>query len=654
MLTKALKRVVSGACAVGLVASCMTPAFAAVTLFGDANGDSSFNASDLAIAQSVLLDTQSIGSQYMENCDMNSDGVYNAVDLLIMRRTPYVTTSTDDNTVTAIEYASSSVTLYNATGAVVAASDASNVTVANNTYVTIIVPGEFNVSGSCSSGQLVVNCDKTTYADGLVTINLMGLELSNTSTSPVYIAAIGDEVEISSKNGYTNTISDGTSYTNDDGDSGAIYACDDIKFKGKGTLNVNGNCADAIVCKNDIKIWNGTLNVTAVDDGIRGKDSVRIGDPDDTDFSYLNVNVTTSGGDGIKSTDESDTTCGFVRVSGGNVNVNSYGDCIFGVYNVEINGGSLNLVTTGSKDTGSAKGLKGGYTDDTTSTTYTGAVTVNGGYIYAKTNDDCINANGDVNILGGELELQTTGSTSGYQAIHADNSCYLGTSGGAYTDFELVIYNAYEGIEAYNIYQRSGSTVVTSFDDAYNVAGGADNSGSSGMWPGQSGSSAAGVLEISGGFSIISVSDGDHDGYDSNGTLTISGGICVSNGQEPFDCDGGVSYTGGVYVKNTGSGGMGGPGGMGGMGGTSMTESVSVSASVSANTRITLCDGSGNIIVSFIADKTVSSLIAGCTAYSNAAFYSGGTLTNSTYFQTLDDTQLAAYGGTLSGGTKLG
>ncbi len=659
MLTKALKRVVSGACAVGLVASCMTPAYAAVTLFGDANGDSSFNASDLAIAQSVLLDTQSIGSQYMENCDMNSDGVYNAVDLLIMRRTPYVTASTDDNTVTAIEYASSSVTLYNATGAVVAASDASNVTVANNTYVTIIVPGEFNVSGSCSSGQLVVNCDKTTYADGLVTLNLMGLELSNTSTSPIYIAAIGDEVEISSKNGYTNTISDGTSYTNDDGDSGAIYACDDIKFKGKGTLNVNGNCADAIACKNDIKIWNGTLNVTAVDDGIRGKDSVRIGDPDDTDFSYLNVNVTTSGGDGIKSTDESDTTCGFVRVSGGSVNVNSYGDAIFGVYNVEINGGTLELISSTTYGTTSSKGLKAGYTDDTTGTTYTGAVTVNGGYMNVNTTDDCINANGDVNILGGQLELTInatsfTGDGDGRQAIHADNSCYLGTSGGAYTDFELVIYNAYEGIEAYNIYQRSGSTVVTSFDDAYNVAGGADNSGSSGMWPGQSGSSAAGVLEISGGFSIISVSDGDHDGYDSNGSLTISGGICITNGSEPFDCDGGVSYTGGVYVKNTGSGGMGGPGGMGGMGGTSMTESVSVSASVSANTRITLCDGSGNIIVSFIADKTVSSLVAGCTAYSNAAFYTGGTLTNSTYFQTLDDTQLAAYGGTLSGGTKLG
>ncbi len=661
---KAVKRVLAGTCAAALCAASSLTPIAAVTLFGDANSDSSFNITDISLAQHTLLNSSTVDAQGFENTDMNSDGVFNVVDLLIMRRTPYssVSTGDTDNVVTSIVYGQSSVTLYNVNGSVVNASNATNVSVANNTYVTIHTPGEFDVSGQCSEGQLVVNCDKTTYASGLVTLNLVGLTLSNTTTSPVYIAAIDDEVEISSKNGYVNTISDGTSYTNDDGDSGAIYACDDIKFKGKGTLNVNGNCADGIVCKNDIKIWNSTINVTAVDDGIRGKDSVRIGDPDDTDYSYLNVNVTTSGGDGIKSTDESDTTCGFVRVSGGNVTVNSYGDCISGVYNVEINGGSLDLTTTTTYGTTSSKGLKAGYTDDTTGTTYTGAVNINGGYMNIVTTDDCINANGDVSILGGQLEL-TINATSfsqdgdGRQAIHADTSCYLGTSGGAYTDFELVIYNAYEGIEAYNIYQRSGATVVTSFDDAYNVAGGADNSGSSGMWPGQGGtsSSAAGVLEISGGFSIISVSDGDHDGYDSNGTLTISGGICVSNGQEPFDCDGGVTYTGGVYVKNTGSGGMGGPGGMGGMGGsTSITESVNVSASVSANTRITLCDGSGNIIVSFIADKTVSSLIAGCTAYSGASFYTGGTLTNSTYFQTLDDTQLAAYGGTLSGGTKLG
>ncbi|MBQ2265089.1 MAG: hypothetical protein II341_06745, partial [Oscillospiraceae bacterium] len=182
---------------------------------------------------------------------------------------------------------------------------------------------------------------------------------------------------------------------------------------------------------------------------------------------------------------------------------------------------------------------------------------------------------------------------------------------------------------------------------------GADNSGSSGMWPGQGGgmgSSSGGVLEISGGFSRVSTASGDHDGYDSNGSLSITGGICISNGQDAFDCDGGMSYSGGVYIKDIGSQ-MGGMGGMGG--GSSMTESVNVSASVSAGTRVTLCDGSGNIIVSFIADKQCSSLVAGCTAYSGATFYTGGELNGSTYFQEYDQTQLAAYGGTLSGGTAV-
>lgn len=661
-MRKATKRagaltIATAAMALAIGAQAMVSGAATVSLLGDANSDAAVTVADAVLLSKYLVMSDTLTEQGAANSDMNSDGAINAIDLTLMKRqimnAGSVVVPTDDNWVTAITYGESGVTLKNASGAVVSAANATNVTVANNTYVTITQPGEYDVDGTCSQGQLNVNCDKTTYAAGQVTCNLLGLTLSNTSDSPIYVTAIDDEFVLTVKNGYSNTISDGTSYTNADGGVGAIYSCDDMKIKGQGTLIVKGNCEDGIVCKNDLKIWNGDIQVTAVDDGIRGKDSVRIGDPDDTDYTSLKVNVTTTSGDGIKSTDESDTTCGFVRVTGGTVNVNSYGDAISGVYNVEINGGSLNLTTTGSKDSGSAKGLKAGYTDDTTGTAYTGNVTVNGGYVYAKTNDDCINANGDVNILGGQLELQTNGATSGYQALHADTSVYLGTDGGAYSDFQLVIYNAYEGIEAYNIYQKSGSTVVTSADDAYNVAGGADNSGSSGMWPGQGGGmtgSAGGVLEISGGFSIISVQDGDHDGYDSNGSLTISGGICITNGNEAFDCDGGVNYTGGVYIKNVGSQ-MGGMGGMGG--GSTMTESVNVSCSLTAGTRVTLCDGSGNVIVSFINDKNASSLVAGCTAYSGATFYTGGELSGSTYFQELDDTQLAAYGGTLTGGTQV-
>lgn len=531
-------------------------------------------------------------------------------------------------------------------------------TVANN-VVTIIQPAVFSVSGTASEGQIVVDVDKTAYADGVVELDLMGANLTSTTSSPIYVAQIGDEVQIVAKSGYDNVISDGSSYTNADGGMGAIYSCDDLKIKGSGNLTVNGNAGDGIVSKNDLKVYNGNITVNAADDCIRGKDSVTVGDVDDTDFSSLILNLKSTAGDGIKSNCQdaatTDKTYGVVDINGGTINMNVYGDGIQAAQLLNVNGGTLNIETTGSKDSGSAKGLKGGLTDDTTGTTTTGIVNVNGGDIVLKTNDDGINSNGDINMLGGETQITVKGTTSGYQGLHADTTVNLGSDGksNVYDDMRLVIYQAYEGIEAYNIYQKSGSTVVTSTDDAYNVAGGADSSGSSGMWPGQGGmggSSSAGVLQISGGFSIISVGNGDHDGYDSNGSLSITGGIAITNGQDAFDCDGGMSYTGGVYVKNIGSQ-MGGMGGMGG--GSSMTESVNVSCSLSGGERVTLCDGSGNVIVSFINDKSASSLVAGCTAYSGATFYTGGTLNGSTYFQELDQSQLAAYGGTLSGGTAV-
>lgn len=152
-------------------------------------------------------------------------------------------------------------------------------------------------------------------------------------------------------------------------------------------------------------------------------------------------------------------------------------------------------------------------------------------------------------------------------------------------------------------------------------------------------------LNIKGGFALVNVTDGDHDGFDSNGSLTISGGYAVTNGNEPFDSDGSLSCTGGVFVENTGSGGM--------QMGAGLSASVSASGSASAGTRITLVGSDNQVIVSFIAGKNVSNFKAGGTNVSGASFYTGGTLSGSTYFQTEDQNQLAAFGGTLSGGTQV-
>ncbi|MBE6861932.1 MAG: carbohydrate-binding domain-containing protein, partial [Ruminococcus sp.] len=307
-------------------------------------------------------------------------------------------------------------------------------TVSDN-VVTIIQPSVFSVSGTASEGQIVVDVDKTAYADGVVELDLMGANLTSTKSSPVYVAQIGDEVQLVAKSGYDNVISDGTSYTNADGGMGAVYSCDDLKIKGSGNLTVNGNAGDGIVSKNDLKVYNGNITVNAADDCIRGKDSVTIGDADDTDFSSLVLNLSSKAGDGIKANAQdastTDKTYGVVDVNGGTINMNVYGDGIQAAQLLNVNGGNIDIETTGSKDSGSAKGLKGGLTDDTTGTTTTGVVNVNGGFIELHTNDDGINSNGDINMLGGKTQITVKGTTSGYQGLHADTTVNLGSDGKA-------------------------------------------------------------------------------------------------------------------------------------------------------------------------------------------------------------------------------
>lgn len=694
MKSNNLKKIITGITALCVMATMSmgvsAMSFPGQQLKGDLNGNNVIDTVDVLEMKKVVLGITELNGRKRDIADMNNDRTVDITDLIMLKNTllgeqnPDVTTTTEpDITTTPVD---STTTTTSTTEAPVVVQDAVKFTfsqdgvtaydadgnevdskMVNGTTVTITVPEEYTFDGSCDEGQIVVNVDKTNYVDGVVTLNLEGLTLSNSSTSPIYVESIDKECVISSKKGTTNLISDGTSYTNADGGVGAIYSKDDLKFKGKGELTINGNCEDAIVSKNDIKIWNSTLNVNAVDDGIRGKDAVKIGDPDDltTDGAYDNlvVNVKTTSGDGIKSTNYEDEGKGKVNINGGTITINAYADGIQAEQEINIAGGTLDITTTtpasssgsssgnpwggpgggqdgnSNKTATSAKGIKVTL-DDSSTLDVVETLNITGGTITVNSTDDSIHSNGDINITGGTFTL-----SSGDDAIHADGTLTTGTENGALDEFTIYVSNCYEGLEGYIINQNAGTVIVNSEDDGYNAAGGVDNSGntSPGGW-GQGGgmSSSSGIMNLNGGFVLVNAQDGDHDGFDSNGPLTINGGYYISNGNDTFDADGTMSFNGGVYVKNYNSE----------MSGNSWTETVAVSGSVSAGDRITIADDNGNVIVSFLAGKSISNVVAGCTGYTSAVVYTGGTITGGTAL-TGTGNQECYVDGTITGGTQL-
>ena len=561
----------------------------------------------------------------------------------------------------------------NFNGVSVETSASSDTAAVNGSAVTILKPGKYTVTGSSTKAQIIVDVDKAAYPDGAVELVLAGADLSNSETAPIYVASIGDEVQITAKKDTVNTISDGTShtqtYTDSDGNTdtveGAIFSRDDIKFKGTGTLTVNGNQDDAIVCKNDIKIYNGNITVNAVDDGIRGKDSITIGDTTKADGSAadnsnLKLTVKTAQGDGIKSTatdTATDKAYGVVTINGGTIDIDSYLDGIQAEQEFIMNGGDLNIhtntgssanTTTGGNNGGfpggggntnssdvSAKGIKAVGLYDAAGTTLQGkgTITVNGGNITVDSTDDCLHCGGDAVLNAGKLKLSTNDD-----AVHSDASLYIGgkTAGTDYTSLEVYVTNCYEGMEAVYIYQNNGNIYIISRDDGYNAAGGADSSGGNnntgfnqGGWgPGGGGMGGSyGEMHLNGGIVSVNTSFQDADGFDSNGPVVFDGGYYFGNGGDSFDCGDGYSIT---YNGGYAFGGLGMSGGK----------------AYDMATQMVFATSDGTVLASSMSGSSMS------YAYgdSSVVAYSGAEITGGTNISTLG--QPAVYiSGKASGGT---
>ena len=507
--------------------------------------------------------------------------------------------------------------------------------------VTITAPGTYVVTGTSSDGQIIVNAGD----EEDVVLVLNGVNLTNTSTAPVYVMN-ADKTVITLAEGTINTITDSVNYVFPDAETdepnAAIFSKDDLTINGTGTLVVNGNYNHGIFSKNDLKITGGILKVTSVNDAIKGKDLVAVLDAD------ITVNA---GGDGIQSSNAEEASKGVVLIEAGIFNITAGTDAIQAETNLLIKDGEITLVSGGGSansstssstwgnwggkgapgeatvietDKASAKGIKAGK-----------VMTIDGGTIVIDSSDDAIHSNQDIVINGGMIEI-----SSGDDGVHADKSLTINAG-------DLYIAKSYEGLEGGTITINGGDLHVGSMDDGINTSGGNDSSALGGR-PGQNGfdSSDGSSLTINGGYLFINA---DGDGIDSNGDITMSAGTVVvngptNNGNGSLDYAGAFTLTGGSLLA-AGSSGMAQSVSEGS---TQNTFQINLT-SIAAETLVHVESSKGEDILTFKSGKTISSIV-----FSSRLLEVGETYTVSTGGTSTGEEKDGIFeGGSYSGGTEL-
>ena len=385
---------------------------------------------------------------------------------------------------------------------------------ADGSTLTITADGVYEIKGSLSDGQILINANDTTKVELL----LSGVDIASSKSSAIYCINADDFI-ISLADGTENKLTDAVSYTYDDEineePNAALFSKVDMNIGGDGSLTINSNFQHGISSKDDLVIEGGSFDVKAVSHGIRGRDSLTI----------LNGNFNIeAGGDGLQSSNIERADYGWVLLSGGQYNLKVSGDGIQAETSLTIQGGTYDITTSGTpmNDSTSQKGLKAGT-----------ILTVEDGDFKINSIDDAVHSNTDIGINGGTFAIYTRDD-----GIHADRK--LNISGGT-----IDIPECYEGFEGTVVEISGGKSFISSTDDAISAAGGTDDTQGDGA---RRAANKDVYVRITGG-EVEAVSRGDT--IDANGYVYVEGGtLRLSAPIEPswegaILCNGDVTFTGG-------------------------------------------------------------------------------------------------------------
>lgn len=424
--------------------------------------------------------------------------------------------------------------------------------------------------GMSSNGNLIIDADTT------CTLILNNLQLTSGETAAISFPK-KQKVNIELPKGTESVLGDATSRKDKDGANACLYSKGTLSFSGNGTLSVLGKYGHGIASSKNISVDGSRIVIAdVVKNGIHcDKFTLKKG--------QIGLHLQSEASKGIKAKEELVIKGGTIdgEATGGITNDNgdlSYCSLIKSDGSMTVSGGTLTLKQSG--DGGRCISVD----KDLTMTGGTMNLECYGdGGQYQNTENEqdyytpkCITVDDSVKIMSGTITCLSTGLggkgivagkhlSTGFQQndenleppiirVETRGECIInnededlrfGCPKGIKSDSILIIYDGDiavttagmggEGVECNGeMYIKGGTLECNTFDDGINV--------------GKS-------IEISGGH--VYCNSVDNDGIDSNGIITISGGVVASINQNlpnhSFDSESGQFYLIGGTVFGIGS-----------------------------------------------------------------------------------------------------
>ena len=203
--------------------------------------------------------------------------------------------------------------------------------------VTITEAGTYSVSGTLSSGSLVVDA-----SDGIVNLVLDGVDITAADVAAINVVNAGQVVvwlADGSENSWPTRADAVIDEAVEDAPNATLFSTADLWIAGDGGLSVTAHAADAITSKDTLVLAGGDVAVAAADDGVRGKDHLVI------TGGTLEADVE---GDALRSDNESvaddpDAAVGVVWIDGGTLDLTSGSDAVDAARQVTVPSGDVTI-----------------------------------------------------------------------------------------------------------------------------------------------------------------------------------------------------------------------------------------------------------------------------------------------------------------------